>query len=115
MLTSVQVRGIALAVAVASASTPAPARAQAPPREHEDEGLPTKAPDFENWDARNETAHEAQPKGSAGVALFLALFGPVGLALGGLSVAAAADNVIVPFSTGGPHPSSPAGGPTGAP
>lgn len=105
MFASAQLRVMALAVSVTYAATTAPALAQARP--DEETGLPTTPPRLESSNPNYEATPPTQPSGSAGLALITGLFGPLGFALGGLSVV-----VVTSDSIGSPattvHPVAPA-------
>ena len=94
---------MALAIAVAYAFATAPALAQSQP--HEETELPTTPPPLESSNPNYEATPSARPSGSTGLALTAALFGPLGFALGGISVAAAASGDISSSSTF--HPLAP--------
>jgi hypothetical protein len=97
MFASARLRMMALAVAVTSALTAAPATAQGQP--HEDVGLPLTPPPLKTSNPRYEETPTVRPSGSVGFALFVVLFGPVGLALGGSIAAAATPGpVALPFT-----------------
>ena len=110
MFASARVRTIVLAGSVASALTTAPAMAQAPA--DQDLGVPLTPPPLESPNPGDENPPSAQSPGSAGVALLTALVGPLGLALGGTTTAAAASTGAVPTFTPTPrlHPSAPSVG-----
>ena len=91
MFASAQARVMALAVSVAYAFATAPALAQSQPQE--DDELPLTPPPLESANPNYEATPSAQPSGSTGLALTAALFGPLGVALGGISVAAASGDL----------------------
>jgi hypothetical protein len=103
MFASARIPTIALTVVVALAHTTAPAMAQAP--DDKDHGVPLTAPPIESSTPYDEPAPTAQSTGSIGVALLASLLGPLGLALGGATTAAAASD-YVPNS----HPFAPSVG-----
>ena len=102
MFGSTQIRTMALAVSLSAASTTALARAQPPA--HEDVGLPTTPPPLESSGPLDEDATTPQPSESAGVAVFVGLLGPLGLALGGVSTAVGVTSIEAPRL----HPLAPA-------
>jgi hypothetical protein len=85
MFASARLPTIALMVSIAFAFETAPAMAQAP--DDQDHGLPQTPPPVESSTTQDESA--APPSGSVGFALFGVIFGPLGVALGGASAAAA--------------------------
>lgn len=91
MFASAQARVMALAISVAYAFATAPALAQSQP--HEETELPSTPPPLESSNPNYEATPSAQPSGSTGLALMAALFGPLGFALGGLSVAAVSGDI----------------------
>jgi hypothetical protein len=98
MFASAQVRVIAVSVASALSTAPAMAQAGA----DQDDGLPLTPPPLESSNTQVETVNAEQPSGSAGVALFTVFAGPVGLALAGVTTAAATSSaaayVAEPYS-----------------
>lgn len=65
-------------------------------------GLPLAPPPVESSTPNNEPAPTAQPSASIGFGLSAALFGPLGLALGGVAAAAATSEYVPPS-----HPLAP--------
>jgi hypothetical protein len=104
MFASAQARVMALVISIAYAFATAPALAQSQPQE--DDELPLTPPPLESANPNYEATPSAQPSGSTGLVLMAALFGPLGFALGGLSVAAASGD----FSSSSTfHPLGPGG------
>jgi hypothetical protein len=91
MFSSAQARVMALPISIAYAFATAPALAQSPPQE--DGELPLTPPPLASANPNYEATPSAQPSGSTGLVLMAALFGPLGFALGGLSVAAASGDI----------------------
>jgi hypothetical protein len=87
MFASARIPTIALAVLFAFAFATAPAMARA--SDDEAQGLPLTPPPVESSTPHDEGAPTAQPSGSIGFAMLAALLGPLGLALGGVTTAAA--------------------------
>jgi hypothetical protein len=105
MFSSAQARVMALPISIAYAFATAPALAQSPPQE-EDGELPLTPPPLASANPNYEATPSAQPSGSTGLVLMAALFGPLGFALGGLSVAAASGDIsssstFHPLASGG--------------
>jgi hypothetical protein len=94
MLAPARVRAVAVVVSLASAT--ATATAQTGPED--DAGLPLTPPPLQSSNPDYEATPAAPPCGSAGFALLVAIVGPVGLALGGVTAASASGNVAVPFT-----------------
>jgi hypothetical protein len=114
MFASAQVRVITMAASVPislAALSAAPAQA-----DQDDGELPLTPPPFESTNTQVETVSPEQPSGSVGVTLFTVLAGPVGLALSGVTTAAAVSSasayVAQPYNatSGFPGERGPAGG-----
>ena len=98
MHSSARVRLITLALAATAALTTAPASAQ--PQSHDDDfALPLTPPTPESSNPRYEGTPTARPRVPAGFALLVLFGGPVGIALGGASAAAAPENIVSPLPT----------------
>jgi hypothetical protein len=94
MFGSAQVRMVGLALSVAALCATVSAGASAGQVSlDQDDGLPLTPPPL----TTSNEAGEARQSGSLGT-VFFALAGPVGLALGGLNVAAAAENPASPLN-----------------
>jgi hypothetical protein len=104
MFASAQARVMALPISIAYAFAIAPALAQSQPQE--DGELPLTPPPLESANPNYEATPSAQPSGATGLVLMAALFGPLGFALGGLSLAAASGDIS---SSSTFHPLAPGG------